>query len=129
VRQGHIRTSHLAFAGFDVSFLPSVGFCIGCSSTTTFFHLAPPSVMLNLRFARAMLQYLDESQQQGPHPFVVLDLAARQERGPIPAAGTSAPIPGHLWCHLWFFWGEYFFYNSFYCFTFLAAFNYLGDSD
>jgi hypothetical protein len=38
--------------------------------------------MLNLRFARAMLQYLDESQQQGPHPFVVLDLAARQERGP-----------------------------------------------
>jgi hypothetical protein len=39
--------------------------------------------MLNLRFARANLLYLDERQQQGPHQSSFLELAARQELGPF----------------------------------------------
>jgi hypothetical protein len=38
--------------------------------------------MLNLRFVRAKLLYLDERQQQGPHQSSFLELAARQGLGP-----------------------------------------------
>jgi hypothetical protein len=88
---GIIDAITLPPAGLEWSILPSFGFAIGAAARDPLFIFTPPSLKLRRKYRLVVELYLDVDQQQGPDQLVLVEVAARQERGPHLLLESVAP--------------------------------------
>ena len=71
--------------------MPSTGIDIGAAARDPLFIFTPPLIMLRRLYQLVVGLYRVFDQQQGPDQLVLVEVAARQERGPHLLLESVAP--------------------------------------